>query len=263
MLISSSATIAASSIVEPGALIGAHVVIGPFCIISASVQIGEGTIISPHVVINGNTKIGTKNQIGMGSSIGEISQDLKYAGEPSGLVIGDGNRIGCHTTLHRGTEQGGGMTRIGNLNVFERGVHIGHDCQVGNEVFMGEHSGLAGHVGVGDFSHIAALCAIHQYCVVGAGTRLLQRSGVVQDVPPFVLAEGNHAQPKGINEQSAGYLGADAAQRAAIHHLYDLIYHQQAVKEQVMEETTRLCVEYPLLRHFSEFFLRSARGIIR
>ena len=263
MLISSSATIAASSIIESGVIIGPRVVIGPFCIISGGVQIGEGTIISSHTVINGNTKIGSDNQIGMGSSIGEISQDLKYAGETAGLEIGNRNRIGRHATLHRGTAQGGGLTRIGDDNTFERGVHIGHDCLVGNATFMGENSGLAGHVVLGDDTCIEAMCAVHQFCIIGTGVRLLAGSCVVQDVPPYVQAGGNRASPQGINEQAGAFRQAEPAVREVIHYLYDLLYHQQAAVEKVRLEIGRLSVEYPLLCHFNEFFLRSARGIVR
>ncbi|MBU9809673.1 acyl-ACP--UDP-N-acetylglucosamine O-acyltransferase [Rahnella sp. SL6] len=263
MLISSSAIIAASSIIEPGVIIGPRVVIGPFCVISAGVQIGEGTCISSHVIINGNTKIGRDNQIGRGSSIGEISQDLKYAGEPTGLEIGNGNQIGCHATLHRGTVQGGGMTRIGHLNIFERGVHLGHDCQVGNATFIGEHSALAGHVLLGNDARIDALCAVHQFCIIGAGARLLANTCVVQDVPPFVMAGGNRAVPKGINEQTAEFCRAGSSQQNIIRYLYDLLYHRQETIERVKSEIERLSTEYPLLCHFNAFFLHSARGIIR
>ena len=263
MLISSSATIAASSIIEPGVIIGPRVVIGPFCFISAGVQIGEGTHISSHVVINGNTKIGTDNQIGMGSSIGEISQDLKYAGEPTGLEIGNGNRIGRHVTLHRGTVQGGGMTRIGHLNVFEGGVHVGHDCQIGNATFIGEHSALAGHVSLGSDARIDALSAVHQFCIIGTGVHLLANTCVVQDVPPFVIAGGNRAVPKGINEQATEFCRAGKAQQNVIRYLYDLLYHQPESVDRVKGEIEQLRAEYPLLCHFNAFFLDSARGIIR
>jgi UDP-N-acetylglucosamine acyltransferase len=262
-LISSSASIAASSIIEPGVVIGPQVVIGPFCFISAGVHIGEGTHIASHVVINGNTRIGRNNMIGMESSIGEVSQDLKYAGETAGLAIGDDNRIDRHATIHRGTAQGGGFTRIGNRNIFDGGVHIGHDCQVGNDTFIGENSGLAGHVTLGDEARIDAMCAVHQFCIVGAGARLLQSTCVVQDVPPYVLAAGNRAVPQGIHEQAAAYLGSDVMQQKVIRHLYDLLYHQQTAVEAVKQEIERLSQEYPLLRHFNEFFTRSARGIIR
>lgn len=262
-MISSSATIAASSIIEPGVIIGPHVVIGPFCVISEGVHIGEGTVIASHVVINGDTRIGAENHIGMGSSLGEINQDLKYAGEPTGLEIGDGNRIGCHATLHRGTVQGGGMTRLGDMNILGRGVHIGHDCQAGNATYIGENSGLAGHVILGDEARIDAMCAVHQFCIVGPGVHLLEGTCVVQDVPPFVLAGGNRAVPKGINEQATGYLSADVAEQDVIRYLYDLLYHQQAAVERVRLEIERLSADYPLLRDFNEFFLRSTRGIIR
>lgn len=262
-MISSSATIAASSIVEPGVIIGPHVVVGPFCFISAGVRIGEGTIIASHVVINGDTTIGRENRIGMGSSVGEISQDLKYDGEPARLEIGDGNDIGRHSTLHRGTAQGGSVTRIGHQNIFQAGVHIGHDCQVGDHTTMGDHSGLAGHVTLGDYSQLGALCAVHQFCIVGTGSRLLDNTCVVQDVPPYVLANGNRAVPLGINERAQAFARANAEEQRVIRHLYDLLYHQQEPVEVVKLEIERLSAAYPMLRQFNDFFTRSVRGIIR
>lgn len=262
-LISSSATIAASSIIEPGVVIGPHVVVGPFCFISTGVRIGEGSVIASHVVINGDTSIGRENRIGMGSSIGEVSQDLKYNGEAASLDIGDGNEIGRHSTLHRGTEQGGGVTRIGDQNIFQAGVHIGHDCQVGNHTSMGDHSGLAGHVTLGDYSQLGALCAVHQFCIVGTGSLLLDNTCVVQDVPPFVVASGNRAVPRGINERALAFTRANAVERKVIRHLYDLLYHQQVAADVVKLEIERLSAEHPILCQFNDFFTRSTRGIIR
>lgn len=171
-MISPSALIADNSLIAPGAMIGAHVRIGPFCVISAGVEIGKGTTVASHSVINGLTRIGRDNVFGSFSSIGEAGQDLKYADEPTSLIIGDRNRIGHYATLHRGTVQGRQRTVIGNDNHLRDNVHVAHDCVIGNGAYVGEHSGLAGHVEMGDAAWVGARCAVHQFCIIGAHAKL-------------------------------------------------------------------------------------------
>jgi UDP-N-acetylglucosamine acyltransferase len=263
MTISSSARIANSSLIEPGAIIGAHVSIGPFCVIAAGVELGEGTVVASNVVINGLTRIGRDNQIGRYSSIGEVNQDLKYAGEATEVVIGDRNQIGDKVTIHRGTLQGRSRTTIGNDNRISDGVHIGHDCVVGNRTFMGNNSGLAGHVELDDAVHIGVMCAIHQFCILGAYTRIADQSGVVQDVPPFVCASGNHALPIWFNQRAEAFAAADIHQQQVIRAMYDRIYHLAIPVDEVKKEAERLASQYLLVTFFNHFFSRSTRGIIR
>lgn len=261
MSISPSARIASSSLIEPGANIGARVTIGPFCIIAAGVEIGDDTTIASHVSINGLTHIGCDNSIGQFSIIGESNQDLKYNGEPTEVVIGDRNRIGKNATIHRGTIQGRRITTIGNDNLFLNNVHIGHDCIIGNTTIIGDNSGLAGHVELHDFAQIGYMCAVHQFCLLGAYAHIASQSGVVQDVPPFVSASGNHATPTGLNEPA--FQSMDSHQRQMIHTLYSMLYHNALTIEVVKREMQRLNVPYSLLRLFNTFFSRSTRGIIR
>ncbi|WP_337264512.1 MULTISPECIES: acyl-ACP--UDP-N-acetylglucosamine O-acyltransferase [unclassified Serratia (in: enterobacteria)] len=263
MLISSSAHIARGSVIEPGAVIGAQVYIGPFCVITAGVEIGEGTVIASHVVINGQTRIGRNNSIGRYSSIGEVNQDLKYAGEATDVVIGDRNHIGEKATIHRGTVQGRGRTAIGHDNRILNSVHIGHDCVIGNGTLIGNNSGLAGHVELDDAVQIGVMCAIHQFCILGAYAQIADRSGVVQDVPPFVCASGNHALPTGFNQWAVAFLAADIQQQQEIRTLYDRIYHLAMPFDEAKKEAARLAIHYLLLRLFNQFFSRSTRGIIR
>ncbi|MCT4702243.1 acyl-ACP--UDP-N-acetylglucosamine O-acyltransferase [Enterobacteriaceae bacterium H20N1] len=263
MSISSLARIAASSLVEAGAIIGAHVTIGPFCVIAAGVVIGEGTAIGSHSVINGLTTIGRDNTFGQYSSIGEVNQDLKYANEPTTLVIGDRNQIGKNATFHRGTVQGRSATLIGNDNLFLDSVHIGHDCVVGNGTQIGDNSGLAGHVELDDEARIGFMCAIHQFCVLGVGARIVDRSAVVQDVPPFVIAKGNRAVPAGINATSKTFLALEKYQQDLIHTFYDMLYHQSLALEEVKQALKIMESDYPVMGLFDSFWTRSARGIIR
>lgn len=262
-MISPTARIADNSVIESGVIIGARVRIGPFCFISDGVEIGEGTSIASHTVINGLTCIGRDNVIGQFSSIGEASQDLKYAGEPTTLTIGDRNSIGKYATLHRGTLQGGQRTVIGNDNDMRDNVHVAHDCIIGDGTYLGEHSGLAGHVELGDAAWIGARCAVHQFCIIGAHARLADGALAVQDLPPFVLAAGHRAKPGGVHLLAPAFLAADPQQQRVIHALYDMLYHRAMALEDVRQEVIHLQVEYPLLSLFHEFFARSTRGIIR
>jgi len=262
-LISTTANVASNSIIAPGAIIGANVRIGAFCIIDADVVIGEGTVVASHTVINGHTRIGCNNVIGQFSSIGEINQDLKYRSEPTSVVIGDGNQIGKNSTIHRGTLQGAQSTVIGNLNRLLCNVHIGHDCRVGNSILIGDNSGLAGHVVLGDFAEIGSMCAIHQFCVVGQGARVADQSGVVQDIPPYVCASGNHAVPQGFNALALAFVNASPPLRQILLSTHAKLFHDGVAIDEVKSEVLQLSAEYPLLCCFNDFFRLSTRGIIR
>lgn len=261
MSISPSAQIASSSLIESGAIIGSRVTIGPFCVIAADVKIGENTTIASHVCINGFTNIGCDNVIGQFSIIGEANQDLKYDGEPTEVVIGDRNRIGKNATIHRGTTKGHSATIIGNDNLFLSNVHIGHDCIIGNSAIIGDNSGLAGHVELHDFVRIGYMSAVHQFCVLGAYAQLACQSAVVQDIPPFVTASGNHAKPIGLNESA--FQSMDSQQQQIVYTMYAMLYHEGLLLDAVKCEAQRLSVTYPLLKLFNTFFSRSTRGIIR
>lgn len=145
-MIDQTAFIHPSAIVEEGAVIGANVHIGPFCYVGSQVEIGAGTVLKSHVVVNGITKIGCDNQIYQFASIGEVNQDLKYAGEPTRVEVGDRNRIRESVTIHRGTAQGTGLTKVGNDNLLMVNTHIGHDCVVGNFCVLANNATLGGHV---------------------------------------------------------------------------------------------------------------------
>jgi UDP-N-acetylglucosamine acyltransferase len=262
MSISSSARISSNSLVAPGATLGANVCIGPFCIISADVVIGDGTTVGAYSVINGFTSIGRDNTIGHFSSLGAVNQDLKYAGEPTTLVIGDRNQIGKNATLHRGTVQGKSCTTIGNDNRLLNNVHIGHDCVVGTGTTIGDNSGLAGHVEMGDGAVVGFMCAIHQFCVLGAYSKIAHQSGVVQDIPPFVMASGNHAAPVGINTESDVFLSLTPFQQDFIHEIYSQFYHQSLPIDEV-KRALKLQSDAMIGRVFEWFFERSKRGVIR
>ena len=263
MSISPLARVASSSVVESGVVLGAHVSIGPYCVISAGVVIGEGTVIASHSVITGLTTIGRDNIFGSYASVGEVNQDLKYAGEPTTLVIGDRNHVGKHATFHRGTVQGISSTLIGNDNRFLNNVHVGHDCVVGDRTQIGDNSGLAGHVELADEVEIGFMCAIHQFCMLGTAAKVVSQSAVVQDVPPFVIASGNRAAPQGINNKAAAFLALELYQQILVIQLYERFYHQALSIDEVKATLKAGESDYPIIAVYNEFFARSARGIIR
>ena len=252
-MIHPTAKIHPQAIVEDGAKIGENVVIGPFTIVGKGVEIGKGTVVHSHVVINGNTKIGEDNEIYQFASIGEVNQDLKYQGEPTRVVIGNRNRIRESVTIHRGTVQGGGVTKIGDDNLFMINVHVAHDCVIKNRCILANNATLAGHVELDDFVIVGGM----SHVMLGGG------SMVSQDVPPYVMAQGNHAQPFGVNIEGLKRRGFDKPTMHTIRNVYKMIYRSGKTLEEVMPEIEQIAESESAISFFVEFFKRSKRGIIR
>ena len=262
-LIDSTAIIHPTAIVADGAEIGAKVEIGAFCVIGKDVKIGARTKIHSHVVIDGITEIGEDNHIFQFASIGEINQDLKYQGEPTKTIIGDRNRIRESVTIHRGTVQGGGVTRVGNDNLFMINCHIAHDCSIGNRCIIANNGTLAGHVTLDDFVIVGGMSAIHQFAVIGSHVMLGGGSMVSQDVPPYVMAQVNHARPFGINFEGLKRRGFDKPAMHAIRAAYKLIYTSNKTVEEILPELEEMALKEPVVAVYLDFFKRSTRGIIR
>lgn len=262
-MIDQTAFIHPSAVIEDGAIIGAGVHIGPFCFIGSQVEIGAGTVLKSHVVVNGITNIGCDNQIYQFASVGEVNQDLKYAGEPTRVEIGDRNRIRESVTIHRGTTQGGGVTRIGNDNLLMVNVHVAHDCMISHRCILANNATLGGHVELDDYAIIGGMTAVHQFCIIGAHVMVGGCSGVAQDVPPYLIAQGNHATPFGVNIEGLKRRGFEKETIQAIRHAYKLIYRSGKTLEEAKPEIALLAVEHPAVQQFSDFLHRSTRGIIR
>ena len=232
-MIHESAKIHPSAVVEEGAKIGAHVSVGPFTYITANVEIGEDTEIMSHVVIKGHTKIGRENRIFPHAVIGEENQDKKYGGEDTTVVIGDRNVFREAVQVHRGTAQDKATTLIGDDNLFCVNAHIAHDVIVGNHTHIGNNAILGGHVTVEDYAGVMALSAIHPFCSVGAYAYIGGCSAVVQDVPAYVLAQGNHATPFGLNLVGLKRNGFVTPEIRAIQKDYKEIYRSGKTMEEV------------------------------
>jgi len=188
-----------SAVVEPGACLAATVKVGPFCHVGPHVELADGVELLSHVAVAGRTAIGEGTRIFPFASIGHQPQDLKYRGEASRLVIGRRNVIREHVTMNPGTEGGGMMTRVGDGCLFMVGVHVAHDCQLGDNVIMANNATLAGHVVIGDGAVFGGLSAVHQFVRVGRYAMVGGVTGVERDVIPFGSVLGDRARLSGLN----------------------------------------------------------------
>ena len=188
-----------TAIIDSKAKISSNVKVGPYSVIGPDVEIDEEVIIQSHVTITGLTKIGKKNIFYPMSSIGSDPQDLKYKREKTKLIIGDGNTIREHVTINTGTVQGNGITKVGNNNLMMIGVHIAHDCIVGNNIVMANDSAIAGHAIIDDYVIIGAKCGIQQFVRIGKLAMIGGMTGVSRDVIPYGVSTGNRNFLNGIN----------------------------------------------------------------
>jgi UDP-N-acetylglucosamine acyltransferase len=263
------AKIHASAIVDSNAQLADDVVIGPYAVIGAHVKMGSGCMVGSHSVVEGHTTLGKDNRIGHFAAIGGEPQDMKYRGEPTQLIIGDRNTIREFTTIHTGTSQDKGITRIGNDNWIMAYVHIAHDCQIGNHTIFSSNAQIAGHVEVGDWAIMGGMSGVHQFVRIGAHAMLGGASALVQDIPPFVMAAGDKAQPHGINVEGLkrrGYsLECVLELRAAYKVLYKdgLSFEEAKLAIQAMATKNSDQQTQEALSQFHQFLAASTRGIIR
>ena len=251
------------AVIDPKAKIADSVSVGPFSVIGPDVEIDEGTTIGPHVVINGPTSIGKDNQIFQFASIGEVPQDKKFHGENSRLLIGDRNTIREFVTIHRGTEDGGGETRIGNDNWLMAYIHIAHDCIVGNNTIFSNGASLAGHVTVDDFAILGGFTLVHQFCCIGKHAFCGMGTAVGKDVPPYVIVNGNPAHPHGINTEGLKRHGFSKDTIRDIREAYKIIYRSNLTTEEAKPKLTELAVSCKEIQFMIDFLERSMRGIVR
>jgi UDP-N-acetylglucosamine acyltransferase len=256
-----------TAIVEPGAQLDDGVTIGPYAIVREHVRIGEGPSIGPHCVIEGHTTLGRDNRILQFCSIGAMPQDKKYAGEPTRLEIGDRNTIREFCTFNTGTAQDTGVTRVGDDNWIMAYVHIAHDCQVGHQIILANNATLAGHVHLGDWVIIGGLTGIHQFVKVGAHAMAGFASAVTQDVPPFMMVDGNPLAVRGFNVEGLRRRGFGAERIGAVKQMHRLLYRSGKTLEQAREEIAQIAGTTPEAKAEVELMLgflsRSTRGIAR
>ena len=220
------ASIHPTAIVEPGAQLGENVSVGAYAVIGPHVRIGEGTTVGPHAVVEGHTTIGRDNRIFQFAAVGGPPQDKKYAGEPTELVIGNGNTIREFCTLNTGTVQDGGVTRIGDDNWIMAYVHIAHDCQLGSHIIIANSTQLGGHVHLADWVFLGGLSGVHQFVRVGAHAMTGFQTRLSQDLPPFVTAAGNPAEAQGINAEGLRRRGYTAERIAQVKQIHRTLYRK-------------------------------------
>lgn len=252
-----------TALVAAGAKLAPDVRIGAYTIVGGEVEIGSGTTVAEHVVLRGRTRIGANNRIFQFNSIGDIPQDKKFGGEPTELVIGDGNTIREFCTFNTGTMQDRGVTRIGHRNWIMAYVHVAHDCVIGDDTVLANGVTLAGHVEVGDFTILGGFTAVHQHCRIGAHCMLGGGSIVLRDVPPFVIANGNSAAPHGVNTQGLKRRGYTAEAIAAIRRAYKTLYKSGLLFDEARTQLAAETAAHPELLPLVEFLATPGRGIIR
>jgi UDP-N-acetylglucosamine acyltransferase len=258
----SSAQIHSTAIVDPRAEIGPGTMVGPYCIIEAGVVIGSDCWLQHHVTLAGPMTTGARNKFYAYCSIGQQTQDLKYQGEPTYLEIGDENTFREFVTVNRSTTADG-KTRVGNRGNFLAYSHIGHDCAVGDSVVFSNNGTLAGHVQVGDHAIMGGLTAVHQFCRLGRFAITGGCSKIVQDVPPFMIADGNPARVRGINVVGLERAGFSAETIKAIKEAFRLIYRSKFNTRQAMEAIQQELPSSAEITQIIEFIRTSERGIIR
>ena len=251
------------AIVDPKAQLAEGVSVGPFSIIGPNVSIDAGTEVGPHVVIDGHTSIGKNNKIFQFASLGAQPQDKKYAGEPTKLIIGDNNTIREFTTFRTVTVRGRGECRLGNDNWIMAYVHLAHDCVVGNHTIFANNASLAGHVTIGDWVILGGYSLVHQFCILGDYSMTAFAAGVHKDVPPYVMAAGYRAEPKGLNTEGMRRRGMSPEQIERVQHVYKVLYRQGLGYNDAKAQIIELAQSQDEVKVFAEFFAQSTRGVIR
>jgi UDP-N-acetylglucosamine acyltransferase len=257
-----AAQIHPTAIIDPSALIGEDVVVGPYCVIEAHVTIGAGSWLQHHVTVCGPTAIGERNKFHAYTSIGQQTQDLKYAAEPTYLEIGSDNVFREFCTVNRGTLPGA-KTVVGSHNHFLSYCHIAHDCIVGNHVIFSNNGTLAGHVVVEDYVILGGLTAVHQFCRIGLHSITGGCSKIVQDVVPFTIADGNPARTRGVNMVGLQRHGRSEEQIREIRQAYKTIFRSKLNIGQALETLRESATASTAdVAHLIGFIAQSKRGIV-
>lgn len=251
------------AVIDPQATLAASVSVGPFSVIGPDVHIDAGTWVGPHVVINGPARIGKDNRIFQFASVGDIPQDKKFHGETTELIIGDRNTIREYCTINRGTQNGQGSTIIGDDNWIMAYVHIAHDCHIGNHTIFSNGATLAGHVEVEDYATLGGFTLVHQFCRIGIHAFCGMGTALNRDLPPYVLASGNLAEPHGINKIGLKRHGFSAEVIRALHKAYMLLIKSRKRRRDTAQQLEELSSAYPEVARMVEFVYNSPRGVIR
>jgi UDP-N-acetylglucosamine acyltransferase len=249
-----------SAVVHPGAQVGEECEIGPCCVIGENVVLGPRCRLHSHVVIDGHTNLGSDNEIFPFASIGLKSQDLKWNGGVTRTEIGDNNTFREYVTVHSATADGE-STIVGSHNHILAYSHIAHNVRVGSHVVMSNVATLAGHVTVEDHAVVGGLAAVHQFCRIGKMAIIGGCSKVVQDVPPFMLADGNPARTRTINKVGLERNGVSEEAQAALRQAYKMLFRGGLTLSNALAKIEKELPELPEVGHLIQFVRASERGI--
>jgi UDP-N-acetylglucosamine acyltransferase len=255
-------TVHPSAFVSPKAELGSNVGVGPCAVIEDDVVIGDNCRIHAFASIQQYTRMGRGNTIHSYALVGGIPQDLKFAGEVSHLEIGDNNTIREFATLHRGTDGGGGITRVGNNNLIMAYCHIAHDCKLGSSIVLSNGATLAGHVELFDNVIIGGLSALHQFARVGRHAFIGGMTGIAQDLPPYMMAVGSRAGIHGPNLVGLRRLQLPSTTVTAIRAAFRTIWHSELPRAQALEKAALDHPDVPEVQEIVEFVRSSPRGVL-
>jgi UDP-N-acetylglucosamine acyltransferase len=251
-----------TAIVAPGAVIPDSCTIGPYCTIGPDVKLGDACKLVSHAVIDGRTSLGARNTVYPFASVGVAPQDLKYNGEPTETAIGDDNTIRECVTISRGTEKGGGITRVGSGNLLMAYVHIGHDSHVGSHCILANAATLAGHVVIEDYASVGAFSPVHQFCTVGQYAFIGGGTIVTQDVLPFSLTSSRRENKAfGINKVGLSRRGFSPERLNSLQKAFRLLLASKINTSQALEKIREL--EGEDVKIVADFIERSQRGVIK
>jgi len=252
-----------TALVDPKAELAADVEVGAYSIVGRHVRVDAGTILGPHVVLTGRTSVGKRNRLFQFTSIGDIPQDRKYAGEPTTTTIGDDNVFREYVTIHSGTVQDRGDTAIGNTNLFLAYTHVAHDCVVGNRVTFSNNAQIAGHVHIHDWAVLGAFAGVHQFCRVGAHAMVAAFAVVLQDVPTYVTVQGYPAKPHGTNNEGLRRRGFTPEDILAIRRAYKVLYRENLSLDDARTRLAGDAEASAVLAPLAAFLADTPRGIVR
>jgi UDP-N-acetylglucosamine acyltransferase len=242
-----------TALVDPRAELADDVVIGPYCIVGPKVTLESGVRLEAHVVVTGRTTVGEDCRVFSFAALGHRPQDMKYQGEDTELLIGRNNQIREHVTMHPGTAGGGGRTRVGSDGLFMAGIHVAHDCRLGDGVIMANNATLGGHVEVQDHAYLGGLCAIHQFVRIGRHAMIGGLAGVEHDVIPYGTVLGNRAYLNGLNMVGMKRRGLGREEVHELRTAYRLLFAPEGTFAERLSEVAERFVDQPRIMEIVHF----------
>lgn len=253
-----------TAVIAEGAELGSGVKVGPYAVIASTARVGDDCRIGAHAVIADYARLGDRNQVFAHASIGSEPQDLKFGGEISYLETGSDNVFREFVTINRGTEGGGGVTRIGSHNLFMAYSHVAHDCHIGDHTIFANGATLAGHVQVGDWVIVSAFAAAQQFVRVGPHAFLAGYAGATKDVVPYAVVNGNpHAHVHGLNTIGLNRRGFDAESKRQLKRAFRLLFRGSLNTTQALEAIREADLTAPEVALLVDFIESSERGIVK